>query len=158
MIIANNKKAFFDYFIEEKYEAGIELKGSEVKSIKAGKVSIKEAFVRIINDEIFIMGMSVVPWEYGSIYNPEERRVRKLLLHRKEIKKIEVSLTLSQLVPGRQETVSVALNLSAQESSQAGHYQYSLGIVDPMTGKDALRLAMPGYDAQVGRTILFPAQ
>ncbi|EAA23424.1 Small protein B [Fusobacterium vincentii ATCC 49256] len=60
MIIANNKKAFFDYFIEEKYEAGIELKGSEVKSIKAGKVSIKESFVRIINDEIFIMGMSVV--------------------------------------------------------------------------------------------------
>ena len=63
MIIANNKKAFFDYFIEEKYEAGIELKGSEVKSIKAGKVSIKESFVRIINDEICIMGMSVVPWE-----------------------------------------------------------------------------------------------
>ena len=88
MIIANNKKAFFDYFIEEKYEAGIELKGSEVKSIKAGKVSIKESFVRIINDEIFIMGMSVVPWEFGSVYNPEERRVRKLLLHRKEIKKI----------------------------------------------------------------------
>ena len=55
MIIANNKKAFFDYFIEEKYEAGIELKGSEVKSIKAGKVSIKESFVRIINGEIFIM-------------------------------------------------------------------------------------------------------
>ena len=63
MIIANNKKAFFDYFIEEKYEAGIELKGSEVKSIKAGKVSIKDSFVRMINDEIFIMGMSVVPWE-----------------------------------------------------------------------------------------------
>ena len=60
MIIANNKKAFFDYFIEEKYEAGIELKGSEVKSIKAGKVSIKESFVRIINDEIFIMGMSTI--------------------------------------------------------------------------------------------------
>jgi len=76
----------------------------------------------------------------------------------KELKKIEVPLTLSQLVPGRQEKVSVALNLSSQESSQAGHYQYSLGIVDPMTGKDALRLAMPGYDAQVGRTILFPTQ
>ena len=75
-----------------------------------------------------------------------------------EIKKIEVPLTLSQLVPGRQETVSVALNLSGQESSQAGNYQYSLGIVDPMTGKDALRLAMPGYDTQTGRTILFPAQ
>ena len=76
----------------------------------------------------------------------------------KELKKIEVPLTLSQLVPGRQETVSVALNLSSQESSQAGHYQYSLGIVDPMTGKDALRLAMPGYDDQTGRTILFPTQ
>ena len=69
-------------------QAEKQLKGSEVKSIKAGKVSIKESFVRIINDEIFIMGMSVVPWEFGSVYNPEERRVRKLLLHRKEIKKI----------------------------------------------------------------------
>lgn len=88
MIIANNKKAFFDYFIEEKYEAGIELVGSEVKSIKAGKTSIKESFIRIINGEIFIMGMSVVPWKYGSVYNPEEHRVRKLLLHKKEIKKL----------------------------------------------------------------------
>ncbi len=88
MIIANNKKAFFDYFIEDRFEAGIELKGSEVKSIKAGKVSVKEAFVRIIKDEVFIMGMSIVPWSYGSIYNPEEKRVRKLLLHKKEIKKI----------------------------------------------------------------------
>ena len=88
MILANNKKAFFDYFIEDKYEAGIELVGSEVKSIKAGQTSIKEAFIRIINDEIFIMGMSVTPWRYGSIYNPEERRVRKLLLNRSEIRKI----------------------------------------------------------------------
>ena len=87
MIIANNKKAFFDYFIEDKFEAGIELKGSEVKSVKAGKVSIKESFVRIINDEVFIMGMSIVPWQYGSVYNPEERRVRKLLLNKKKIKK-----------------------------------------------------------------------
>lgn len=88
MIIANNKKAYFDYFIEDKFQAGIELKGSEVKSIKAGKTSIKEAFVRIINNEIFIMGMSIVPWTYGSVYNPDERRVRKLLLHKKEIQKI----------------------------------------------------------------------
>lgn len=88
MIIANNKKAFFDYFIEDRFEAGIELKGSEVKSIKAGKISIKESFIRVINDEIFIMGMSVVPWTYGSVYNPNERRVRKLLLHKKEIIKI----------------------------------------------------------------------
>ena len=88
MILARNKKAFFDYFIEDKFEAGIELVGSEVKSAKAGKLSIKEAFVRIINGEIFIMGMSIVPWAFGSVYNPEERRVRKLLLHKKEIKKL----------------------------------------------------------------------
>lgn len=88
MIITNNKKAFFDYFIEDRFEAGIELKGSEVKSVKAGKVSIKESFIRIINDEVFIMGMSIVPWQYGSVYNPEERRVRKLLLNKKEIRKL----------------------------------------------------------------------
>lgn len=88
MIIANNKKAFFDYFVEDKFEAGIELKGSEVKSVKAGKVSIKESFIRIINDEVFIMGMSIVPWQYGSVYNPKERRVRKLLLNKKEIRKL----------------------------------------------------------------------
>ena len=88
MILANNKKAFFDYFIEDRFEAGIELVGSEVKSIKAGKTSIKESFIRIINGEIFIMGMTVVPWSFGSVYNPDERRVRKLLLHKGEIKKL----------------------------------------------------------------------
>lgn len=88
MILANNKKAFFDYFVEDRYEAGIELVGSEVKSIKAGQASIKEAFIRIINNEIFIMGMSVTPWKYGSVYNPDERRVRKLLLNKAEIRKI----------------------------------------------------------------------
>lgn len=93
MILANNKKAFFDYFIEDKFEAGIELVGSEVKSIKAGKTSIKESFIRIINNEIFIMGMTVVPWSFGSVYNPDERRVRKLLLHRGEIKKLHEKVT-----------------------------------------------------------------
>ncbi|MBC2856065.1 SsrA-binding protein SmpB [Cetobacterium sp. 2A] len=93
MILANNKKAFFDFFVEDRFEAGIELIGSEVKSIKAGKTSIKEAFVRIINDEIFIMGMSVVPWTFGSVYNPEEKRVRKLLLHKKEIAKLHEKVT-----------------------------------------------------------------
>ncbi len=88
MILAGNKKAYFDYFVEEKLEAGIELQGSEVKSAKAGKVSIKESFVRIINGELFIMGMSIVPWSYGSIYNPEEKRVRRLLLHKKEIRRL----------------------------------------------------------------------
>ena len=93
MILANNKKAYFDYFVEETIEAGIELVGSEVKSAKAGKVSIKEAFVRIINGEVFIMGMSIVPWQYGSVYNPEEKRVRKLLLNKKEIKKFHEKVT-----------------------------------------------------------------
>ena len=93
MILANNKKAFFDYFIEDKFEAGIELVGSEVKSIKAGKTSIKESFIRIINNEIFIMGMTVVPWSFGSVYNPDERRVRKRLLHRGEIKKLHEKVT-----------------------------------------------------------------
>ena len=88
MALAKNKKAFHEYFIEDRLEAGIELIGSEVKSIKASQVSIKEAFIRIINGEIFIMGMSVVPWNFGSVYNPEEKRVRKLLIHRKEIAKL----------------------------------------------------------------------
>ena len=93
MILANNKKAYFDYFVEDTIEAGVELVGSEVKSAKAGKVSIKEAFVRIINGEVFIMGMSIVPWQYGSVYNPEEKRVRKLLLKKKEIKKFHEKVT-----------------------------------------------------------------
>lgn len=93
MILANNKKAFFDYFIEDRYEAGIELVGSEVKSIKAGQISIKESFIRVINGEMFIMGMSVTPWKFGSVYNPEERRVRKLLLNKAEIRKIHEKVT-----------------------------------------------------------------
>lgn len=87
-VLARNKKAFFDYFIEDKYEAGIELVGTEVKSIKAGKVSIKESFVRIIKNEMFIMNMNVTPYEFGNIHNLPEKRVRKLLLNRKEINKI----------------------------------------------------------------------
>lgn len=93
MVLTGNKKAYFDYFIEDKFEAGIELVGSEVKSAKAGKVSIKESFIRIINGEVFIMGMSIVPWSFGSVYNPEERRVRKLLLHKKEIRKLHEKVT-----------------------------------------------------------------
>ncbi|MDR3258714.1 MAG: SsrA-binding protein SmpB [Fusobacteriaceae bacterium] len=88
MFLDRNKKAFFDFFIEDKFEAGIELVGSEVKSAKAAKVSIKESYIRVMKGEIFIMGMSIVPWKYGSNFNTEERRTRKLLLHKKEIKKI----------------------------------------------------------------------
>lgn len=88
MNIARNKKAFHDYFIEEKLEAGIELHGTEVKSIKLGKVSIKESFIRIIKNEVFIMNMHVTNYEFGNINNLPEIRVRKLLLHRKEIEKL----------------------------------------------------------------------
>ena len=87
-ILANNKKAYFDYFIEDEYEAGIELKGTEVKSIKLTKVSIKESFVRIIKNEMFIMGMFVSNYSFGNINNVNETRVRQLLLHNKEISKI----------------------------------------------------------------------
>jgi SsrA-binding protein len=88
MVVAKNKKAFHDFFIEDRFEAGIELFGSEVKSIKQGKTSIKESFVRIIKGEIFIMGMHVTPYKNSSMYTPDELRVKKLLLHKKEISKI----------------------------------------------------------------------
>ena len=88
-IIANNKKAFFDYFIEDKYEAGIELVGTEVKSLRMGKCSIKEAFVRVQKGEVFVYGMHISPYEKGNIFNKDPLRPRKLLLHRHEIRKIE---------------------------------------------------------------------
>ena len=88
-LIANNKKAYHDYFIEDKYEAGIELVGTEVKSLRMGKCSIKEAFVRIQKGEVFIYGMHISPYEKGNIFNRDPLRARKLLLHRYEIRKIE---------------------------------------------------------------------
>ena len=87
-LIANNKKAHHDYFLEEKYEAGIELHGTEVKSLRMGKCSIKEAFVRIEKGEVFVYGMHISPYEKGNIFNRDPLRVRKLLLHRSEINKI----------------------------------------------------------------------
>lgn len=87
-IIAKNKKARYDYFIEETFEAGIELRGTEVKSLRMGKCSIKEAFVRVINNEVFIMNMNISPYEKGNIFNKDPIRVRKLLLHRSEINKL----------------------------------------------------------------------
>ena len=87
-LIANNKKAYHDYFIEDKYETGIALHGTEVKSLRMGKCSIKESFIRIENGEVFIYGMHVSPYEKGNIFNKDPLRVRKLLMHRKEINKI----------------------------------------------------------------------
>ena len=87
-LIANNKKAYHDYFIEEKYETGIALHGTEVKSIRMGKCSIKESFIRIENGEVFIYGMHISPYEKGNIFNKDPLRVKKLLLHKAEINKM----------------------------------------------------------------------
>lgn len=88
-LIANNKKAYHDYFIEEKYEAGIELHGTEVKSLRMGKCSIKESFIKIEHGEIFIYGMHISPYEKGNIFNRDPLRVKKLLMHKNEILKLQ---------------------------------------------------------------------
>ena len=91
-LVANNKKAYHDYFIEEKYEAGLVLHGTEVKSLRMGKCSVKESFVRIQNGEVYIYGMNISPYEKGNIFNKDPLRIRKLLLHRSEINKMEAKL------------------------------------------------------------------
>lgn len=92
-LISNNKKARHDYFIEETYEAGIELLGTEVKSIRTGKASIKEAYAEINKGEMFIVGMNVTPYDFGNRYNQDPMRRRKLLLHKREINKLEALKT-----------------------------------------------------------------
>ncbi len=87
-LIANNKKAFHDYFIDETYEAGVALHGTEVKSMRMGKCSIKESFIRIENGEVFVYGMHVSPYEKGNIFNKDPLRVKKLLMHRHEINRL----------------------------------------------------------------------
>ena len=87
-LIANNKKAYHDYFIEEKYEAGIALAGTEVKSLRMGKCSIKEAFIRVENGEVFVYGMHISPYEKGNIFNKDPLRPKKLLLHKSQINKL----------------------------------------------------------------------
>ena len=87
-LIANNKKAFYDYFIDDTYEAGIALVGTEVKSLRMGKCSLKESFIRIEHGEVFVYNMHISPYEKGNIFNKDPLRVRKLLLHRYEINKL----------------------------------------------------------------------
>ena len=101
-LIANNKKAYHDYFIEESYEAGIALHGTEVKSMRQGKCSIKESFIRRENGEVYVYGMHVSPYEKGNIFNKDPLRIKKLLLHKYEINKLagkvaEKGLTLVPL-------------------------------------------------------------
>lgn len=96
-IISNNKKAFHDYFIEERYEAGIVLTGTEIKSIRNGGVSLKESFAKITSKrELVIIGMHISPYEQGNRYNVDPTRVRTLLMHRKEIQKLESVLKTQQ--------------------------------------------------------------
>jgi len=88
-LIANNKKARFDYFIEAEYEAGIALCGTEVKSLRMGKCSIKESFIKIENNEVFVYNMHISPYEKGNIFNKDPLRIKKLLLHKAEISKLQ---------------------------------------------------------------------
>lgn len=92
-IIAQNKKAWHDYFIDEKYEAGIALFGTEVKSIRAGAVNLKDSYCSVKNGELFMLGVHISPYEKGNIFNREPRRERKLLMHKREIMKINGMLT-----------------------------------------------------------------
>lgn len=99
--IAQNKKARHDYFVEETYEAGIELCGTEVKSLRAGRVNLKDSWCSIVDGEIFVNGMHISPYEQGNIFNRDPMRVRKLLMHRKEILKLygTVKQTGYSLIP-----------------------------------------------------------
>lgn len=92
-LVANNKKAYHEYYIEEKLEAGLVLHGTEVKSLRMGKCSIKEAFIRIEKGEVFVYGMHISPYEKGNIFNKDPLRVKKLLLHKGEIYKLDGKLS-----------------------------------------------------------------
>ena len=87
-VIAQNKKAYHDFFIEETYEAGIVLQGTEIKSMRNGRVQLKDSYAKIMNGEVFIIGMHISPYEQGNRYNHDPERTRKLLLHRKQINKL----------------------------------------------------------------------
>ncbi len=99
--IAQNKKAYHDYFVDESYEAGIELCGTEVKSLRAGKVNLKDSWCSIVDGEIFVNGMHISPYEHGNIFNRDPVRVRRLLMHKKEIMKLygTVKQTGYSLIP-----------------------------------------------------------
>ncbi len=88
-IVSQNKKAYHDYFILDTYEAGIELKGTEIKSVRKGSVNLKDSFIRIKNNEAFIENMHIAPYEQGNRFNHQPLRTRKLLLHKKEIRKLQ---------------------------------------------------------------------
>ncbi|MBO7599672.1 MAG: SsrA-binding protein SmpB [Lachnospiraceae bacterium] len=92
-LVCNNKKAYHDYFVEEKYEAGLALHGTEVKSLRLGKCSVKESFIKIDKDEVWVYGMHISPYEMGNIFNKDPLRPKKLLLHKAEILKLKTKIT-----------------------------------------------------------------
>ncbi len=96
-IVAQNKKAYHDYFIEDIFEAGIELMGTEIKSVRKGSINLKDSFIRIRNNEAFIENMHIAPYEQGNRYNHEPLRTRRLLLHKKEILKLQKEVKESGL-------------------------------------------------------------
>ena len=91
-IAAQNRKAHHDYYVEEKYEAGIELAGTEVKSVRAGTLNLKDSYCSVKEGELFVHGMHISPYEKGNIFNKDPRRTRKLLLHRREIRKLQAKV------------------------------------------------------------------
>ena len=137
-MVANNKKARHDYFIEEVYEAGIVLTGTEIKSIRAGKVSIKESYAKIERGEMVVYGMNISPYEQGNRFNTEPLRPKKLLLHKQEIRKLIGYTTLKGLT-------LIPLNLYINEDGRAkmelavarGKKNYDKR--DDMAKKDAAR-------------------
>ncbi len=92
-IVTQNKKAYHDYFVDEKYEAGIELFGTEVKSIRAGAINLKDSYCRVQEGELYAIGIHVSPYEHGNIFNREPLRERKLLMHKREIMKLQGLMT-----------------------------------------------------------------
>ena len=116
-VIANNKKAYHEYFVDEKYEAGIALFGTEVKSVRAGQVNLKDSYCSIKNGELFALNVHISPYEKGNIFNREPRRDRKLLMHKREIMKLTGLVTqkgytlvpLSMYFSGKNVKVEVGL-------------------------------------------------
>ena len=96
-VIATNKKASYEYYLLDKYECGIVLKGTEIKSVRAGKVNIGDAFARIRNEEVFLVNMHISKYNHGNIFNHDETRSRKLLLHKNQIKKLEKKINQDNL-------------------------------------------------------------
>ena len=137
-MVANNKKARHDYFIEEVYEAGIVLTGTEIKSVRSGKVSIKESYAKIENGEMIVYGMNISPYEQGNRFNVDPLRPRKLLLHKQEIRKLIGYTTIKGLT-------LIPLNMYINEDGRAkmqlavarGKKNYDKR--DDMAKKDAAR-------------------